>query len=148
MISNMPPQPCLWYIIHTISYPVDHPQIGQLTSLCLGRNNCIITGESVTPALGVTLSHPDWALVFPETGRRHWDLNVEHALVPIAYGLKLVPALVPIAFGLNPLVNTDKLRADRLLRPCAPLCHSLHVTPITASDNLRAICMEFPTLFI
>jgi hypothetical protein len=56
-------QPHLWYIFNTITYLVDHPQISDITSLCLDRNNCISIGESVTPALGVTPSRPDRALL-------------------------------------------------------------------------------------
>jgi hypothetical protein len=65
-------QPRLWYLIHTIAYPVDQTPIREPTSLCLNRNNCRTTGEPVTPALGVTPRRTDQAMVMQHvalTGR-------------------------------------------------------------------------------
>ena len=56
-------------LIYTITYPVDYPQIRESTSLCLDRNNCITTDEPVTPALDVTPSHPDPAMVLQYLAR-------------------------------------------------------------------------------
>jgi len=67
-------QPCLGYLIYAKTYLVHHPQIGEPTSLYLDRSNCIITGQSVTAALGVTPSLPDWALVLQYLAR-NWTTS-------------------------------------------------------------------------